>query len=233
MRLTFPDLTDISHAAAAHLVSLIAAQKDVFHLALAGGQTPIIFYQILRTMPLPWEKIHIWFSDERAVPPDHLRSNLRMARAALLDHIAIPPAHIHPISAQLAGIRAGAQQYSHWLNSSLPHYSGWPCLDLILLGVGTDGHCASLFPGSCVLHEIHQPAAAVYAPGPQEWRITLTLPTLNHARQIWFLVAGREKAPIIAKIFSPHPGDVQLPVQLLKPHGIINWYLDNAAAQLL
>ena len=213
----------------------VVADRGVFHWALAGGRTPAALYRILATKPyasLPWGKTHIWFGDERAVLPDHPDSNFRMARETLLDQVLLPAHRIHPMPSDLSHLRQGAWTYSQQMKALLPHRDGVPCLDLILLGMGPDGHVASLFPGSCALHQTHQSAVANYAPGPGTWRITLTRPVIDHARQALLLVAGADKASVVAQALAPNSPSL-LPVQRLAPRGRMLWYLDAAAASLL
>ncbi len=244
----FPNAATLATAVADHIAGLVCTAVDeraVFHWAVAGGQTPALLYRTLATPAyahLPWNQVHIWFGDERTVPHDHLSSNFRMVRETLLDHVPILDRHIHPMPTEMRTLRQGAWAYAQSLEALLLRHQGVPCLDLVLLGMGADGHVASLFPGSCALHQTHQAAVANYAPGPQAWRITLTKPILDHARHVLLLVAGSDKATAVAQTLGSVSGSVsgsavpsgrRLPVQQLAPCGSLTWYLDVAAASLL
>jgi 6-phosphogluconolactonase len=156
---------------------------------LAGGSTPKTVYDALSDSDLDWNRWHVWWSDERVVPPDHADSNERMAREALLDRVSVPEEQLHPL-------RSTAVE--------LPD-----CFDLVLLGIGPDGHCASLFPGDPAL-EATEPIAFVERPGlpPPHPRLTFTYPVLNEARTTAFLVAGAEKREILTRVLA---GDETLP----------------------
>ena len=166
-----------------------AERADPFRVALAGGSTPRLVYERLSELDLDWARWHVWWSDERVVPPDHPDSNERMAREALVDRVAIPAAQVHPL-------RSSAVE--------LPDR-----FDVILLGIGPDGHCASLFPGDAAL-EATEPIALVERPGlpPPHPRLTFTYPVLNSAAATAFLVGGAEKREIVARILA---GDESLP----------------------
>ncbi len=234
-----PDTNALADALARQVAQWLraaVAERGAFHWALAGGRTPATLYRILATKPyadLPWSQVHIWFGDERAVPHHHPDSNFRMVRETLLDFVPIPGQHIHPMPSRMEDLRQGALAYAQALAVSLPRENGLPRLDLALLGMGADGHVASLFPGSAALRETHQAAVANYAPAPAAWRITLTTPTIEQARRIVLLVAGADKASAVARALDPNPRPPPLPVQRLKPVGEVIWYLDAAAASLL
>ena len=206
-----------------------------FQLALAGGNTPRDLYRCLARREsadaLPWEHIGIWFGDERAVPPDHPDSNYRMAREALLDHVEIPPENVHPMCADPAYIRQCAHRYAGEMQAHLPcNEQGMPVLDLVLLGLGDDGHTASLFPRTCILHEMELPVAAVYVPQKKTWRISLTYPTLNQARELMVLATGSAKREIVQHLFTRPPPNPPYPIQRITPAGELSWFLDAEAA---
>lgn len=235
----FADADTLSTAAADALITQIersvAADRD-FSLALAGGRTPRRLYELLatssRSARLPWSRVQIFFGDERTVAPDHADSNYGMARAALFDHVPIPPQNIHRIEAEDPDPAAAARRYE----AALRQYFGTadpPCFDLILLGLGTDGHIASLFPDTAILTETDHLAAAVWVPKLDTWRISLTYPVINHARQVWLLVAGADKAAVVADVLGPAARPGRHPVQRLDPAGTLTWYLDRAAATAL
>lgn len=206
-----------------------------FHLALAGGSTPQGFYQLLATPDyrrrIDWSRCHIYFSDERCVPHDDIESNFRMAREALLDHVSLPLQQCHPIPTDSTP-EADAARYHQLLAEQSTLGEGPPRLDLILLGIGSDGHTASLFPGTPILQERDRYAAAVYVPHLASWRISLTYPLLNAARACWLIAAGHDKAAIITQALGPTLTP-PLPVQRIDLPGRLHWYLDQAAAAQL
>ncbi|WJW75901.1 6-phosphogluconolactonase [Thiohalobacter sp. IOR34] len=210
--------------------------RGAFHIALAGGSTPRRLYRRLAESPfaeaIDWSHIHVYFGDERAVPPDHADSNYRMAEEALLSRVPIPREQIHPMRARPERIETDAASYAELLNRCLPREDGLPRLDLALLGVGPDGHTASLFPGTPVLEERQRLVAPVYVERLQSWRLTLTYPVLEAARGLLFLVAGSDKAPIVHRLFrEPETGAPALPVAAIRPGGEVQWLLDAAAAE--
>lgn len=231
----YPDLEALSHNLAARWLDharQCIARRGSAHMVLAGGGTPRRLYEMLagsRDAGL-WSRVHVYFSDERCVPPDHPDSNYRMARQALLDHVPIPAAQVHPILADLDSVRLDAARYARTLRQHAPAGSGGlPCFDLVLLGLGADGHIASLFPGTCILHEQERAVAAVYVPRLKRWRISLTYPVLRQARVLWILAAGAAKADILDRIWrEPAAG---LPVQALADLETLEWHLDEAAAE--
>lgn len=207
-----------------------------FYTALAGGRTPRRLYETLASPPfarrVAWEHVHVFFGDERCVPPDHTESNYALARDALLARVAIPPAQIHRIKGELPPEEAAAE-YALELAQLPQTVEGIPRFDLVLLGLGADGHVASLFPASPALDERRRVAMPVlYAPKdqPERWRISLTLPVLNAARHLFVLVSGEEKAAIVHQVFSPPTSAPPLPAELLRPNGDIDWYMDAGAA---
>jgi 6-phosphogluconolactonase len=206
------------------------ARRGRFSLALAGGSTPRGTYERLARSPLreqvPWERVQVFWGDERCVPGDDPRSNQRMARQALLDHVPLPSARIHPIACE-NDPAAAARHYEKELRGFFT--PGPPVFDLVLLGLGEDGHTASLLPGDPALQERDRWVAAVRKPDESFARLTLTLPLLNRAAQVLFLVAGEKKAAILAKVFAGPPG--RLPAQLVAAGaGEVCWLVDKAAA---
>lgn len=236
------DLDAVSEAVAARwpvLAREAIAAHNRFHVALAGGSTPRRLYQDLArqstTTTIDWANTCIYFGDERAVPPEHVDSNYRMAREALLDHVPIPSDQIHRIHAEGPDLQQSARSYAERLNHELPlDADGMPAFDLILLGLGEDGHTASLFPQTDILDEHERLVAPVYVERLNAWRISLTLPALNHARQVMFLVAGGAKAQIVHQVLDLQPPLPPLPSQRVAPaNGTLEWYLDAAAAAQL
>lgn len=230
------DLDALSRSAASRIVELAhqaIKERGVFHLALSGGSTPVHLHQVLASpafiSQIPWQQVHVYFGDERNVPYDDPDSNYRMARETLLTHVDIPEQQVHPIPTGCDDMQACARDYATTL-SALPQTSGMPCLDLILLGMGNDGHTASLFPGTDILNEQHAPVAAVFVPKLDTWRISLTYPVLSRARMILFLVSGEGKAEVLDAVFNQP--NRHYPVQGVQ-NDHIEWFVDKAAAKRL
>jgi len=208
--------------------------RGKFHVALSGGTTPRTLYRRLTQAPykerIAWEYVHVYFGDERTVPADHADSNYRMAKEALLDHVPIPAAQIHRIEGEAEDPQQAAVAYTQVLTGNLPlSAQGVVQFDLLLLGLGADGHIASLFPGTPVLHERARMVEAVHVEKLDTWRITLTLPVIDHARHVMLLVSGAGKAAIMRDVFATQPTP-PYPVQLINPQGMLEWHLDQAAA---
>jgi len=232
-----PDADDVCAEAGKQLIRLAQQcvdERNEFTIALAGGATPKRFFQMLAKPPystsIPWGKVHIFFGDERSVSPDHPDSNYNMANKYLFKHINIDPLRIHRIQSELDHEDA-AKNYHVVLGGFLPvNQNNQPIFDLILLGLGDDGHVASLFPGTDILNEKTKRAAAVWVESKKTWRISITLPVINSARNIWLMVTGESKHNIIDRVFN-YPSETDpLPVELIKPNGNLTWYLDEAAA---
>lgn len=231
----YPDLESLSRAAAALLVrqaNLAVAARGRFSVALSGGATPRRTYELLAAPPwvdqVPWDRVHVFWGDERCVPGNDSRSNARMAQEAWLDHVPIPGDQIHPMNCALDPA-AAARQYEAQLRE---FFSGEPpILDLVRLGLGLDGHTASLFPGTAVLKEAEHWAAAVYRAEPDPCRVTLTAPLINQAAVVAFLVAGGAKAGVLREVLHGPRDPARLPAQLIQPHhGELLWLTDLAAA---
>ncbi len=206
----------------------IVATRGVVRLSLAGGTTPIPLYARLAAMDLPWDRIELWFGDERIVPPDHEKSNYRMARSALIEAID-PRTVVHRIRGEVGAAEA-ADLYERELVDAL---AVPPRLDIVLLGLGTDGHTASLFPYSPALGSERWVAATVHEPSGEE-RVTLTVRTIATARHVRFLVSGTSKAGILAEVLDGHQDPRRLPAQLIAAAETdVTWFVDHAAAALL
>ncbi len=219
------DAEALARRAADWLVETLSASTDeALAVALAGGSTPRSLYRLLATpayaAKLPWARIHWFWGDERFVPPDHPDSNYRMAREAMLSHTPVPAANIHPIPTEGLTPRASAADYERTLRAARGPY-----FHVTLLGLGPDGHIASLFPGSGALQERQRWVVAVEGEKP-EARISLTYPALEASREIAFLVAGKEKYQILQRILAGS----DLPAGRLKPSGSLRFFLDRAAA---
>lgn len=228
----FPDSAAVTREAAERVAD--AARRAIdeagrFSLALSGGSTPRPVYELLAQEPLrsqiAWQKVEIFFGDERCVPPDSPQSNFHMASEAMLSKLPIPPANVHRMRGEIDPNQA-AIEYGQMLKEKF----GDGGLDLVLLGMGPDGHTASLFPGTEALHETHHRCVANFVPKLNAWRITLTLPFLNRCRDVMFLVAGADKAPMVARVLEGPPDAEPLPVQLIRPTGRLIWLLDAPAA---
>jgi len=206
-------------------------QRGVFTVALSGGSTPKFLFELLADSnepfreQIPWSNIHFFWSDERHVPPDHPDSNYRMANEAMLSRVPVAKNHVHRVPSENPDAEEVASEYEHTLIETTQQ--SLPQLDLILLGLGPDGHTASIFPGSEVLHETKRLVAAPWVEKFQTYRITMTLPLLNNGASIVFLVSGAEKAKILNEVLE---GPEKYPAQAIKPtHGELLWMIDKAA----
>jgi 6-phosphogluconolactonase len=227
------DLGALSRAAAIRLVAAAAAgvaQRGRFTVALSGGRTPRPLYELLAAEyrdRVPWAAVHVFFADERCVPADDPASNYGMVRAALLAHVPVAPAHVRRIAGERAPAEA-ASAYDARLREEFG-VGGRPAFDVALLGVGADGHTASLFPGDPALAERDRLAVAVEGPpqlAPRE-RVSLTLPVLNRAREVLLLVAGADKHAVVEQILA---GDIELPAARVRGSERTTWLLDRQAA---
>lgn len=209
---------------------LLADNQHFFSIALSGGNTPRSLYELMASEPyrsqLNWSKVEIYFGDERCLPPDHPDSNFRMAYDAMLSKLPIPECNIHRMRGELPPEQA-AIEYGTMLRDKF-HDKG---VDLALLGMGADGHSASLFPGSAALTETHHRCAANFVAHLNSWRITMTYPFLNRSAEVMVLVAGAAKAKVLHEVLNGPRG--QYPVQGIQPDGKLTWLVDAAAASLL
>jgi 6-phosphogluconolactonase len=236
------DSAALAHEAARRFIQLAQPsidQRGRFAVALAGGSTPAALYRLLAQEAyrgqVNWARTWIFFSDERCVSPDSRDSNYQMARETLLDHVLLPEANIFRIHGEWPPQRA-ADAYALQLRAKLKEEDrSWPQLDLALLGMGDDGHTASLFPGMPALAVMDQLVVATGVPDyvqPNVARVTLTLPVLNAAAQVLFLVAGEQKAGAVARVLGRSQPAGPLPAGRVRPTGgALTWLLDRAAAQ--
>ena len=215
-------------------------ERGVFTVALAGGSTPRGLYSLLATDQqlralVPWEHAELFWSDERHVPPGHPDSNYRMADEALVSRVAVPPARVHRVHGEDADAAQAARLYEAEVRRTVRAEEGTtPRFDLILLGLGTDGHTASLFPGTDALSERTRLVVANRVEKLGAERITMTYPLLNAARRVMFVVTGSDKAPAVRDVLEPAPGSPELPAAGVRPvDGRLIWVLDRAAASLL
>ena len=240
-RKIYDDLDQLSMAVGQEIADLSNAANQKgrpFSIALSGGSTPKRLYEKLAQPPLvdtiSWGGVKIFFGDERSVPPDDTQSNFLMAKTALFDQLPIPSENIHRIQGELKDHHQAATLYQEALSESLDrNEQGIPIFDLVLLGIGTDGHIASLFPGTPLLSETKKYVGAVYVPKLHTWRLSITYPVINNAKNIFILAAGEDKQSILKNVLSNGHQEPIYPVQRIQPRGQLTWYLDKkAAAQL-
>lgn len=239
----FESTAELMEAAAQEILKAAlqaVSEHGRFTWALSGGSTPRDLYRRLASDPfrgrMPWEAIHFFWGDERHVPPNHPESNFRMARESMLDAVPVPPENIHRIRAEEPDAERAAAEYEDELRA---FFGLAPRFDLVLLGLGKDGHTASLFPGSTVVHERERlvVAIAVTAPGVEArktFRITLTPPVLNNAARAVFLVSGEDKAPALRAVLIEGDGarePERYPAQIVEGNRL--WMVDRPAARLL
>lgn len=234
---------DVAQEAAHRIVKIaeeVLGRGQDFRLVLSGGTTPKHLYEILGSRPfcsrLPWHRVHFFWADERCVRPDHPGSNYRMAYEAFLKNLSIPDANIHRMRGEDPDPHAAAREYEEIIRA---HYGlEWgdspPSFDLVLLGIGPDGHTASLFPETPALYESDRWVVAQFVPQLKSWRLTLTPLILNRARQVLFLVTGAAKAKTLAEVLEGPYRPYQLPAQLIRPvQGQLLWLIDQDAASCL
>lgn len=235
------DAAELASAAAglfAEQATEAVAARGRFMVALAGGTTPNALYKQLATDyrdTVPWHAIHFFWGDERHVPPDHPDSNFRAASAAMLSKVPVPEAHIHRIHAELPAASIAAAEYERTLRHEFAlDEAALPMFDLVLLGMGADGHTASLFPGSAALHHAERLVLAPWVETLQSYRITLSLPVLNHARLVVFLVSGAAKADMLRAVLEGRDPSEVVPARAVHPSGgRLRWMVDRAAASRL
>lgn len=237
--LIFDDAEQLARAAAIRFLN--QAERTIgkqgrFTVALSGGNTPRRVYELLASDEfkdqIAWQDVHIFFGDERPVPQNHPASNYGMAFHALLSKVTIPGPNIHAITGD-GDPTANARAYESELRSFFTN-AAWPRFDLVLLGLGEDGHTASLFPGTPALKENHAWAVANWVERLGESRITLTAPVLNAAANVLFLVTGENKASPLAEVLRGPYQPERLPAQLIRPHdGSLVWMVDAAAARIV
>lgn len=230
---------ELAESVADHMVELARAaiaERGRFCVALTGGNTPRPLYEAMNHPPrrnaVDWSAVHVFFGDERSVGPDDADSNYHMAREAWLGTGPIPEANIHRMQGEADNLDTAARQYEALLRRETSGAEeAQPVLDLVLLGLGADGHVASLFPGTCALSENERSVVANEVPQLGTFRITLTFPAINAAREVWMLVAGESKAARVAQALGHASGGDLLPVSGVRPvAGVMRWWLDEAAA---
>jgi 6-phosphogluconolactonase len=217
------------------LANQAVAERGRFTIALAGGSTPRSLYNLLATnarATLPWDRMYFFWSDERHVPPTDPDSNYRMADEAMLSKVPVPPGNVFRFPAENPDAAAAAKEYESTLRKFFQLEPGqFPNFDLILLGMGPDGHTASLFPGTAGLQEKSRLVIANWVEKLKTHRLTFTLPALNAARSVAFLVSGIDKAPVLKAVLEEKVPGEQYPAKLVQPtDGKLIWFLDRAAA---
>ncbi len=243
-----PDAQGLTRLAASAVVfwsRKAIERRGRFHLALSGGSTPKQLYQLLATpefaQQIFWDRVHVWWGDERDVPADHADSNYKMAHDALLGKTPILPAHVHRVRTEFGAQQAAAQYETEIgfaferlrkdeASGAVVDSGGWPSFDLVLLGMGDDGHTASLFPCSPALKEGERLVMAHHIGSLNATRITFCAPLINAADAVIFLVSGANKAPMLKRVLLGDYTPDQLPAQMIAPVGKLFWMADAAAA---
>ena len=235
----------LSRAAAEEFVRLAGEavkSRGMFTVALAGGSTPKSLYALLATdgfrPRVPWEKVQLFWGDERHVAPDHNDSNFRMAREAMISKVPVPAENVHRIKSEKPDARRAADEYEAELRQFFTARNllagGLPRFDLVLLGMGPDGHTASLFPGTHAVRERERWVAAPWVDKFHTYRVTMTPPVLNNAAFIMFFVGGDEKAETLRTVLEGAEESDRYPSQVIRPgNGTLRWMVDRAAARLL
>jgi 6-phosphogluconolactonase len=238
---TFPDADSLAMAAATTAVTVLeGAQRrnGAAYVALSGGTTPDLMGKVLaqprfRNLPL-WKSLAVFWGDERWVPISDDESNAGTAKGIFLDEISIPPEHIHPMPTHAGHPQIAAASYAELIRSIVPAPDGIPQFDLVFLGLGTDGHTASLFPETSALTNDEALVVANNVPKLETTRLTMTAPLLNEGRQVVFLVGGESKAAVLRDVLEGPEIPMTLPAQLIRPRvGALTWLVDDAAAALL
>lgn len=235
------DVEELNRAAArefVHRAEKAVQAKGFFAAALSGGSTPRGVYSLLGSeggsfrARVPWDRVHLFWGDERHVPPDHPESNYRMVRETLLATAPVPPENVHRIEAERPDADGAAEDYERLLREFFQSREGrWPQFDLVLLGMGSDGHTASLFPHTIALDETEHLVVAHYVNALGAHRITLTAPVINRAANVIFLVSGESKASVLREVLEGEYEPQRLPSQLIRPsQGRLVFIVDRAAA---
>jgi 6-phosphogluconolactonase len=239
-----PDSAALARRAAQYFLEMTSeavAGRGRARVAISGGSTPKATFQLLAdpSQPwrnhMPWDSLDLYWVDERCVPPDDNDSNYRMTREAMLDYVPLQPEQIHRIEGELDPEAAAARYESELRNSFRLEGAESPRFDLVALGMGPDGHTASLFPHTEAIHELSRLVVANHVPQQKDsWRVTLTWPIINHANSVFFLIAGADKASVLNEVLTGPRDPERLPSQLIWPSsGILTLILDKAAAALL
>jgi 6-phosphogluconolactonase len=229
-------------AAEVILAAIVAAlkTKSIFTMVLSGGSTPKRIYALLATDPafkdqIPWERVHFFWGDERHVSPGHHDSNYRMANKSMLSGLAVPRENVHRIKSEISDASQAAGQYQQEISNFFRLKTGQlPRFDCVLLGMGPDGHTASLFPQTAALDEQKRLVVANWVEKFQTYRITMTVPVLNNAESTILLVSGEDKAKTLKQVLEGERRPKRFPAQMIRPaHGKLLWIIDRAAAKEL
>ncbi len=235
---TYRDLDELSRGAAEEFLRLAehaVRNSGQFTVALSGGSTPQRLYKLLAepaySERVSWQHVYFFWGDERCVPPDHPESNYGMARTSLLSKIPVPDENVHRMAGEKEP-QIAAAEYENGLKGVFRLAPGqWPRFDLMLLGIGEDGHTASLFPNNDALRNQENLVVAPYVEKLKAHRLTLTLPVINHAAHLWFLVSGASKAAVLSQILKAEVVSARIPASLVKPvHGSLIWHIARDAA---
>jgi 6-phosphogluconolactonase len=206
-------------------------ERGAASIALSGGSSPLDAYRLLAKETIDWNKVHVYWVDDRAVPPEHARSNYLQAKSAFLDPAGVPAANIHRMHGEAADLEAAAAEYEAVLRDTVKSkLGGLPSLDLQVLGIGTDGHTASLFPGERTMYVTDKLVAAVLPTPDREARLTLTAPVLENAKASVIIVLGKDKHPALERIWATHGDLDETPGRVIRNfRGSICWVIDRAA----
>jgi len=234
----FNNIHDLANHLAEDFKSAVDLKADaggVLTVALSGGHTPKAFFEVLSKPPyketINWENVVLFWGDERCVPPDDDQSNFKMTELSLLANVEIPASNIHRVLGEEPP-EEEAVRYEAEIKDIIPSGEhGFPEFDWIFLGMGADGHTASLFPGAATLQVKDKICVVAEHPETGQKRISVTLPVLNNAARVSFLIVGEEKAPVLKEILECKPQNLSYPASMVHPaHGVLEWYLDRAAA---
>jgi 6-phosphogluconolactonase len=241
--IVWPSAQDLALASArlfAEKVESAAARRGVARIAISGGSTPQAAFRLLAdpaqpfAQTIPWDRLQLFWVDERCVPPDHPDSNYGVCKKLLLDNVPIGPANVHRMEGELDPEEAASRYESTLRNTMKLEGAESPRFDLLLLGMGDDGHTASLFPHTDGLNEIGRLAIANHVPQKDTWRISLTWPVVNQAAEVAFEIAGKAKTDVVAEVFTGPRDPERLPSQLIRPsNGRLLVQLDEIAAAKL
>ncbi|MCI0481507.1 MAG: 6-phosphogluconolactonase [Candidatus Dadabacteria bacterium] len=237
----FDDITALANRLAVDFRKALvekAASGESLIVALSGGHTPKAFFEVLASPPyrdgLPWDKVVFFWGDERCVPPDNDESNFKMTNLSLLSHIKIPEANIRRVLGENLPDEEAIRYAKEIRDNIPPGGKGFPRFDWILLGMGEDGHTASLFPGAPTLKEREKICVVATHPQTGQKRVSITFPVIDNADRVSFLVAGSDKAPVLKEILNKGSKPLPYPASMVHPaDGVLEWYVDNAAAPWL
>ena len=230
-------LTAVTRTLLQSMICESIARHGICRIALSGGTTPRALYQHLAADvvrgEVPWKSVQFFFGDERDVPHDNVESNYHMAQRTLLDHLPVEPGNVYPMPADRENLDEGAAQYEQTIREIVPAGpDGIPSFDILLLGIGGDGHTASLFPNTEVLQESKKLVAAYFVPVLGRHRMTFTFPLINAAKAVVFLISGDDKADVMKDILAGSPeAETRYPAARVKPRGTLIYAMDSAAAK--